>query len=106
MSTTTTAEVAIDDADAIGMLRGQIDALDDAITRLVAERGRLSRRIQVARLNAGGTRVELGRERVILERYRSALGSDGVQLANSVLRVCRGAHGAAANGEPSSHPMA
>jgi chorismate mutase len=93
MSTTTTAEVTIDDADAIPMLRGQIDALDDAIARLVAERGRLSRRIQLARVNAGGTRVELGRERLILDRYRAGLGPDGVQLADAVLRVCRGAHG-------------
>jgi chorismate mutase len=42
-------------------------------------------------MNAGGTRVELGRERVILETYRSALGSHGPALADSVLQVCRGA---------------
>jgi chorismate mutase len=101
MSPTTTAEIAIDDADAIGMLRGQIDALDDAIARLVAERGRLSRRIQLARVNAGGTRVELGRERLVLDRYRSGLGPDGVQLANAVLRVCRGASGPSVAGESS-----
>jgi chorismate mutase len=93
MSPTMAAEVAIDDADAIGMLRGQIAALDDAIARLVAERGRLSRRIQLARVNAGGTRVELGRERVVLDRYRAGLGPDGVQFANAVLRVCRGTAG-------------
>jgi len=102
MSTTTTAEVAIDDADAIPMLRGQIDALDDAIARLVAERGRVSRRIQLARINAGGTRVELGRERVVLERYRTGLGPDGIQLANAVLRVCRGGPGPVlVGGDPS-----
>jgi chorismate mutase len=102
MSPTTAAEVAIDDADAIGMLRGQIDALDDAIARLVAERGRLSRRIQLARVNAGGTRVELGRERVVLDRYRAGLGPDGVQLADAVLRVCRGAPGPSVAGGESS----
>jgi chorismate mutase len=75
---------------AIPMLRGQIDALDTAITRLVAERARLSRRIQTARMNAGGTRVELGRERVVLDTYRNSLGADGLQLGDAVLRVCRG----------------
>ncbi|MDT4925091.1 MAG: chorismate mutase [Pseudonocardiales bacterium] len=77
-------------AASIPMLRGQIDALDEAIVRLVAERARLSTRIQTARINAGGTRVELGRERVILDTYRNALGSNGPALADAVLQVCRG----------------
>jgi hypothetical protein len=34
--------------------------------------------------------VELGRERVILGTYRTALGSHGPALADSVLLVCRG----------------
>jgi hypothetical protein len=42
-------------------------------------------------MNAGGTRVELGRERAILDHYRSVLGSDGAALGEAVLRVCRGA---------------
>jgi chorismate mutase len=41
-------------------------------------------------MNAGGTRVELGRERVILETYRAALGPNGPALADAVLQVCRG----------------
>jgi chorismate mutase len=77
-------------AEAIPVLRAQIDALDEAIVRLVAERARLSRRIQTARMNAGGTRVELGRERVILDTYRTGLGQHGPALADSVLQVCRG----------------
>jgi chorismate mutase len=103
MTTSTAADATLDDGSiaedaelddsstAIPMLRGQIDALDAAITRLVAERARLSRRIQTARMNAGGTRVELGRERVVLGTYRDALGGDGLQLGDAVLRVCRGA---------------
>jgi chorismate mutase len=75
----------------ISTLRLQIDAVDEALIRLVAERARLSKRIQAARISAGGTRVELGRERVILDAYRSQLGPDGSQLADAVLRVCRGA---------------
>ena len=81
---------ATDTAAAIPVLRGQIDALDEAITRLVAERAKLSARIQASRMNAGGTRVELGRERVILETYRTALGPHGPALADAVLQVCRG----------------
>jgi chorismate mutase len=77
-------------AEAIPVLRGQIDAIDEAITRLVAERAKLSTRIQTARMNAGGTRVELGRERVILDTYRNTLGPHGPALADAVLLVCRG----------------
>jgi chorismate mutase len=84
------AEVVADPIG-IGTMRGQIDALDTAIARLVAERAQLSRRIQTARMNAGGTRVELGRERAILSHYRNKLGSEGAALADAVLRVCRGA---------------
>jgi chorismate mutase len=92
MSTTaTTPSDAAQAADAIPVLRGQIDALDAAIIRLVDERTRVSRRIQTARMNAGGTRVELGRERVVLAAYRDGLGPDGPQLADAVLQVCRGA---------------
>ena len=68
----------------------QIDAVDAAIIRLVAERARLSSRIQAARVSSGGTRVELGRERVILDAYRSQLGANGPHLADAILQVCRG----------------
>lgn len=81
---------AADCADTIPMLRGQIDALDEAIINLVHERVRLSRRIQTARINGGGARVELGRERVILDAYRSVLGHSGATLADALLQVCRG----------------
>jgi chorismate mutase len=77
-------------AEAIPTLRYQIDALDEAIVNLVAERARLSRRIQTARINAGGARVELGRERQILDTYRTGLGAHGPHLADAVLQVCRG----------------
>lgn len=92
MSAMTTGPQATDlvNADLVPTLRGQIDALDAAIVRLVAERARLSQRIQNARMNAGGTRVELGRERVILDAYRAGLGADGPHLADAVLQVCRG----------------
>lgn len=89
-STSLQAAPETGDPTAIATWRGQIDALDTAIVRLVAERARLSQRIQSARVNAGGARVELGRERAILGRYRNRLGSEGNALGEAVLRVCRG----------------
>ncbi len=86
----TTAEISAEQADSIPVLRGQIDSLDEAIIRLVAERAKLSTRVQAARVSAGGTRVQLGRERVIMDAYRSALGANGPALADAVLQVCRG----------------
>ena len=77
--------------DVIPMLRTQIDAMDAAIIRLVSERTLLSKRVQAARITAGGTRVELGRERIVLDTYRTGLGPDGPQLAEAILRVGRGA---------------
>jgi chorismate mutase len=64
--------------------------MDAAIIRLVAERTLLSKRIQTARITAGGTRVELGRERTVRNSYRDGLGPDGAALAEAVLQVCRG----------------
>jgi chorismate mutase len=81
---------APDSADAIPVLRNQMDALDEAIIRLINERIRLSRRIQSARLASGGVRIELGREREIHNRYREGLGESGTVLADSILRTCRG----------------
>lgn len=98
MNSTTTPDqqdqtaTLVDDPAGIDTLRCQIDALDAAISRLVNERAQLSRRIQSARMNAGGTRVELGRERAIIDHYRTTLGSAGSALADAVLRVCRGNH--------------
>jgi chorismate mutase len=89
-STDSDSAATPDSPDLIPVLRGQIDALDTAIINLVAERARLSARIQTARINGGGARVELGRERVILDAYRTALGHNGPHLADAVLQVCRG----------------
>ncbi|SDI98192.1 chorismate mutase [Frankineae bacterium MT45] len=94
MSSTTTPAVesnSVPSVDDIDELRAGIDRLDAEIARLVNERSGLSRRIQAARMSAGGTRVELGRERVVIDGYRNVLGSDGGVLAEAVLRVCRGA---------------
>jgi chorismate mutase len=79
-----------EEAELIPLLRTQIDAIDEGIARLISERARLSRRIQSARIAAGGVRIELGRERRIIDGYKSSLGDDGVGLATAVLRLCRG----------------
>lgn len=76
--------------DPIPMLREQIDALDAALIQLIKERAQVSRRIQSARINAGGSRVELGRERTVLATYRTGLGPEGGTVADAVLQVCRG----------------
>jgi chorismate mutase len=86
----TSPSTAAGEAELIPLLRTQIDAIDAGIARLVAERARLSARIQAARIASGGVRVELGRERLVLDGYRSTLGEDGVALGNAVLRLCRG----------------
>ena len=90
MTSMLTPPAAAGEAELIPLLRTQIDAIDAGIARLVAERARLSARIQSARIAAGGVRVELGRERLVLDGYRSTLGDDGVPLGSAVLRLCRG----------------
>jgi chorismate mutase len=85
-----TPPAAAGEAELIPLLRTQIDAIDAGIARLVAERARLSARIQSARIASGGVRVELGRERLVLDGYRQTLGEDGVPLGSAVLRLCRG----------------
>jgi chorismate mutase len=85
-----TSIVGTPEADLIPLLRTQIDAIDAGIARLIAERNRLSQRVQAARIAAGGVRIELGRERAVLAGYQQALGDDGIALGNAVLRLCRG----------------
>lgn len=85
------SESSVSAPDQIALMREGIDALDVQIAQLVADRMQLSRRIQAARIQQGGTRLELGRERVILDGYRRVLGPDGPVLGEVVLRVCRGA---------------
>lgn len=79
------------DLDAlVGALRARIDDLDQTMLAILGERRLLSRRIQAARVAAGGVRVELAREREVLDVYARALGSEGIAMATSVLRTCRG----------------
>src|SRR5215467_5712670 len=81
------------DADAtqrISGLRKRIDEIDDALIELWQERAAISAEVGRVRIASGGTRLVLSREREIVDRFRDALGADGVQLALLILRAGRG----------------
>ena len=77
-------------ADEIRAMRTRIDEIDQAIIDLWQERARLSQQVGKTRMASGGTRLVLSREREIVERFRTALGPDGTQLALLLLRSGRG----------------
>jgi chorismate mutase len=87
---TSTGTAALDAAQRIGAIRERIDEIDGALIALWLERAALSREVGATRVASGGTRLVLSREREILDRFRSALGADGTQLALLVLRAGRG----------------
>jgi chorismate mutase len=93
MSAATVADSSPADADpaaSIARMRARIDEIDAAIIRLWQERAAISRQVGATRVANGGTRLVLSREREILDRYRTALGADGTQLALLILRAGRG----------------
>ncbi len=71
-------------------MRERIDEIDQAIIDLWLERARLSQEVGKTRMASGGTRLVLAREREIVDRFRSALGPDGTQIALMILRAGRG----------------
>jgi chorismate mutase len=79
-----------DAAAQIAAIRQRIDDIDEALIALWQERADLSRTVGATRVAAGGTRLVLSREREILDRFRTALGADGTQLALLLLRAGRG----------------
>ena len=70
--------------------RAELDRLDAQLIDLIAQRRVVSKTIQQLRVAAGGPRIQHGRERQILTRYRDALGAEGSKLALAVLELCRG----------------
>ncbi|GAA0929381.1 hypothetical protein Vau01_062640 [Virgisporangium aurantiacum] len=74
----------------IAGLRERLDEIDARIIELWQERAAISQEVGRTRVASGGTRLVLNRENEILERYRSQLGADGVQLALLILRAGRG----------------
>lgn len=77
-------------AERIDTLRERIDAVDTQLAALWQERAALSREVGAARVAAGGTRLVLAREQAIVDKFRAALGADGVKLAMLLLRAGRG----------------
>jgi chorismate mutase len=92
MNTTVVDEEAVKQAaeDQISAMRTRIDAIDAALIELWQERARISHEVGATRVAAGGTRLVLAREQEILNRFRTALGADGTQLAMLILRAGRG----------------
>lgn len=74
----------------IDELRTAITEIDDGIAELVTRRIALSREVGALRMAAGGTRVALSREQVVVNRFTEALGADGTALAMLLLRAGRG----------------
>lgn len=79
-------ELSIDEA------RAEIDRLDAEILEAVQRRTAISQTIGRARVANGGTRLVHSREMEIIGRY-SELGSDGKDIALSILKLGRGALG-------------
>ena len=77
-------------AERIGELRGEIDACDAEIIRLVQQRLAISREIGTLRRQTGGTRLSLAREQQVLARFQQELGTDGAALGMMLLRQGRG----------------
>ncbi|MBA2391077.1 MAG: chorismate mutase [Geodermatophilaceae bacterium] len=74
----------------IDALRTDITAIDEQILALVARRVELSREVGALRMAAGGTRLSLAREQVVVDRFTAGLGADGTALAMLLLRAGRG----------------
>ncbi|WP_037605633.1 chorismate mutase [Streptacidiphilus rugosus] len=87
MSDTMTKEAA---ETVIAEARGRIDGLDGEILDLLRRRIAVSAEVQTARIAAGGPRLSLTREMEILDRYRTALGRPGTEIAMLMLELCRG----------------
>jgi chorismate mutase len=85
-----TGAEALPAADEISAMRTRIDEIDQAIIDLWLERARLSQQVGKTRMASGGTRLVLSREREIVDRFRTALGPDGTQVALLLLRSGRG----------------
>ena len=77
------------DQDGIDTLRGQIDAIDAELVRLILQRTAISHAIGAARQTLGGPRIVYSREMAILERFRP-LGPAGTDLGMLLLAMGRG----------------
>jgi len=72
-------------------LRAEIDRLYTELLALVAQRRRVSTRIQELRMAEGGPRVVHAREAEVIARWRDQLGPAGTRIAQALLELSRGA---------------
>jgi len=79
--------------ETVERLRAGIDEVDANLQRLAARRRDLSNQIQSLRLGGGGVRYDADREEQVVASYVAALGPEGADLAEAVLRLCRGPAG-------------
>jgi chorismate mutase len=79
--------------ETVERLRAGIDQVDGELQRLAARRRELSNQIQSMRVGEGGIRYDADREEQVVASYVAALGPDGADLGEAVLRVCRGPAG-------------
>ena len=78
------------EVERIAELRAAIDACDAEIIEVVQRRLAVSKEIGALRSASGGTRLNLSREKQVLDRFRAALGPDGAALGMLLLRQGRG----------------
>lgn len=74
-------------------LRHEIDRLDAEILAAVARRTEVSKLIGKARMASGGTRLVHSREMKVIDRFITAIGPEGKDLAMILLRLGRGRMG-------------
>ncbi|WP_322753922.1 chorismate mutase [Frankia sp. Cas3] len=70
--------------------RTAIDKIDTQLRALVGARLDVSRQIQALRSADGGPRIEHSRENEIIAAWSGELGPRGVEIALSILTLCRG----------------
>ena len=90
MSTSPSTAATAAESEPIAELRAAIDACDAEIIEVVRRRLQVSQEIGALRSASGGTRLNLSREKQVLDRFRDALGPDGAVLGMLLLRQGRG----------------
>ncbi len=70
--------------------RQTIDEIDVQLRALVGARLEISRQIQALRSSDGGPRIQHQRENEIITAWSRELGPCGVEIALSILTLCRG----------------
>ncbi|MEY8208486.1 chorismate mutase [Corynebacterium sp. 102791.4] len=74
----------------IAQYREEIDKMNEIILDAVKRRTEVAQAIGKTRMSSGGTRLVHTREVAIINYFRDELGSDGVDIANALLRLGRG----------------